>query len=159
MRPVLYEQSPLVQVNPPQQPALKFAVVQTPPAFRQQFSPPSPESPLSAQTTAPPTWLHCPAAVQAAPTANVPVPAPPGGGAVPPPQTPPVQVRAPQHCAGDVHAPPLLRQQVSTPSDATPLSAQVTGPPAWLHWLAAVHGETSGKPPVLARSVQIPLRQ
>lgn len=156
---------PFKQFNPPQHPALLFAAVQAPPAFRQQFKAPSPGKPLSAQTTAPPLWLHCAAAVHAAPSANPPLPlvggVPPGVVPVPdPPQTPPLHPNPPQHCPPLEQVPPWLRQQFSAPSFATPFSAQTAAPPAWLHCDAAVHDPPSGICPVeVERSVQTPLRQ
>ena len=47
----------------------------------------------------------------------------------------------------------------NAPSLATPLSAQTTAPPSWLHWLLDVQYDPGGSCPVGARSVQTPPRQ
>ncbi len=110
---------------------------------------------MSAQTTVPPVWLHWLEAVHVAPKPNaVPVP-----GDVPPPQTPFAQISPEQQVAELEHGPPALRQQLSVPSVASPLSAQIVVPPTWLHWLKAVQYEPGGNSPETERSVQSPFRQ
>jgi hypothetical protein len=54
-------------------------------------------------------------------------------GAPFPLQTPPAHSRPLQQAALLLQAPPAVRQQLSAPSLAKPLSAQIAGPPVWLH--------------------------
>ena len=111
------------QTKSPQQPA---PLEQAPPALRQQLSGPSLAIPLSAQTVEPPDWLHWLDELQAAPGARFVV--------VAPVHLPLVQRRAPQHPAPLEHFLPSLRQQLSGPSSAMPLSPQTVAPPDWRHW-------------------------
>jgi hypothetical protein len=66
---------------------------------------------------------------------------------VPPPHTPFVQARPPQQAAPEAQAPPALRQQLSAPSLAMPLSAQIVVPPDWLHWDEVVQEAPAARPP------------
>jgi hypothetical protein len=106
----------LAQIKLPQQPA---PLVHAPPPFRQQLRAPSPSMPLLAQTVAPPACEHWDVELQGWP-----------GARLPPPllQTPLMQARLPQHPAPLVQSPPALLQQLSAPSPANPLSAQIKLP-------------------------------
>ena len=69
-----------------------------------------------------------------------------------------MQLSEPQHPAPLTQAPPSFRQQFSAPSEAMPLSAQTTVPPAWLHSLDAVQVAPGTRLP-LDVPPQIPLVQ
>jgi hypothetical protein len=58
-----------------------------------------------------------------------------------------------------VQAPPLLRQQLRSPSELMPLLAQTTEPPDWLHWLVEVHSDPRPRPLVPPPPPQEPLLQ
>jgi hypothetical protein len=103
---------------------------QAPPSLRQQFRAPSAVMPFEAQTTGPPLWEHWLLAEQIEPSARL--------IATAPLQTPPTQRSEPQQPAPPVQAPPALRQQLSAPSAAMPLSAQTVTPPDWEHWAVDV---------------------
>lgn len=127
--PPCWVQIPLMQVSPAQQPAL---LMQPPPAERQQLRSPSVGTPLSAQTTAPPAWLHSVVLLQADPGDRL-------VELVDPPQVPLIQAKPEQQLEPAMQLPPWFRQQLSVPSVEIALSAQTTEPPAWLHWLVDVH--------------------
>jgi hypothetical protein len=130
-------QTPLLQINPAQQPAPES---QAPPAFRQQFKAPSLAMPLSAQNVDPPDWLHCDDEVQDAPGHR----SPPLEGELPPLHVPFTQRDSPQHPESVVQMPPPQRQQFVSPPVADPFQAQSTAPPLWEHWLAASQADPGG---------------
>ncbi|MBA2518033.1 MAG: hypothetical protein H0V24_00040 [Chloroflexia bacterium] len=140
------EQAPLTHCRPAQQPAL---LEQPPPAARQQLSAPSVGTPLSAQTTEPPAWLHSPVLLQAVPGDRLADPDVP-------PQTLLMQARPEQQLEPAIQAPPWLRQQFRAPSVEMPLSLQTTDPPAWLHWLVEVQLAPSGEVPGPALGARLP---